>query len=74
MAKQKKPDILTLFGTNLKKRRAEKGLSQRDISNRTTIDNADISRMENAQINITLTTLNQLAEAMELNAFELLIP
>ncbi len=68
------PDILILFGTNLRRIRKDKGFSQRELSSRCNIDNADISRMENGAINITLTTLQQLADAMDIAVWELLIP
>jgi transcriptional regulator with XRE-family HTH domain len=67
------PDILNLFGTNLRRIRKEKGFSQRELSSRCNIDNADISRMENGDINITLKTLQQLADAMDISVLELLI-
>lgn len=68
------PDILILFGTNLRRIRKDKGFSQRELSSRCNIDNADISRMENGAINITMTTLQQLADAMDIAVWELLIP
>ncbi|MRG45593.1 helix-turn-helix domain-containing protein [Chitinophaga sp. SYP-B3965] len=68
------PDILILFGTNLRRIRKDKGFSQRELSSRCNIDNADISRMENGTINITLQTLQQLAEAMDIAVWELLVP
>lgn len=68
------PDILILFGTNLRRIRKDKGFSQRELSSRCNIDNADISRMENGDINITLKTLQQLADAMDISVLELLIP
>jgi len=68
------PDILSLFGTNLRRIRKDKGFSQRELSSRCNIDNADISRMENGDINITLKTLQQLADAMDISVWELLIP
>lgn len=68
------PDILILFGTNLRRIRKDKGFSQRELSSRCNIDNADISRMENGAINITLSTLQQLADAMDIGVWELLVP
>ena len=58
-------DILKLFGDNLRRIRTGKGLSQRDLSAMCTIDNADISRMENGEINVTLKTVAQLADALD---------
>lgn len=65
----KKPDnILLIFGNNLKRLRTEKGYSQRDLAANCNIDNADISRMENGLVNISLQTLEQLAEALDASA------
>ncbi|WP_126248858.1 helix-turn-helix domain-containing protein [Chitinophaga rhizosphaerae] len=66
------PDILRLFGTNLRRIRKERGFSQRELSARCNVDNADISRMENGEINVTLRTLSQLADALEVAVLELL--
>ncbi|WP_109698839.1 MULTISPECIES: helix-turn-helix domain-containing protein [Chitinophaga] len=66
------PDILRLFGTNLRRIRKERGFSQRELSARCNVDNADISRMENGEINVTLRTLSQLADALEVAILELL--
>lgn len=66
------PDILHLFGTNLRRIRKERGFSQRELSARCNVDNADISRMENGEINVTLRTLSQLADALEVAILELL--
>lgn len=66
------PDILRLFGTNLRRIRKERGFSQRDLSARCNVDNADISRMENGEINVTLRTLSQLADALDVAILELL--
>lgn len=57
--------ILITFGTNLKRIRQEKGYSQRGLAANCSIDSAEISRMENGLVNITLQTLEQLAEALE---------
>lgn len=65
-------DILIVFGENLRKIRTGKGLSQRDLSALCTIDNADISRMENGEINVTLKTVAQLAEALDIPLIKLL--
>ncbi|BAV04723.1 Helix-turn-helix [Filimonas lacunae] len=62
---QKAGQILLTFATNLKKLREKKGYSQRGLASHCNIDNADISRMENGLSNVTLLTLEQLAEALE---------
>jgi transcriptional regulator with XRE-family HTH domain len=64
--------ILKVFGQNVRRIRLEKGLSQRKLSALCEIDNADISRMENGEINVTLNTVVQLAEALEVPYMKLL--
>lgn len=64
--------ILKTFGANLRRIRNEKGLSQRDLYALCNIDNAEISRMENGDVNVTLNTLAQLAEALDVPAWMLL--
>ena len=67
-------EILKTFGANLRRFRNEKGLSQRDLYALCNIDNAEISRMENGEVNVTLNTLTQLAEALDISAWMLLKP
>ena len=67
-------NILKIFGENLRRIRTEKGLSQRDLSSLCNIDNADISRMENGLVNVSLTTVAQLADALEVPFLKLLKP
>jgi transcriptional regulator with XRE-family HTH domain len=64
--------ILKTFGANLRHFRNEKGLSQRDLYALCNIDNAEISRMENGEVNVTLNTLAQLAEALDVPPYMLL--
>lgn len=66
--------ILKAFGENLKRVRTQKGMSQRDLSALCNVDNADISRMENGEINVTLNTVAQLADALDVQFWELLKP
>ena len=53
------------FGENLRKLRKDKGLSLREMSYACSIDNSKIAKIEKGKINITLTTLLQLAVALE---------
>ena len=64
--------VLKKFGENLRKLRKDKGLSLREMSYACSIDNSKIAKIEKGQINITLTTLLQLAQALELPASALL--
>ena len=55
-----------------KLRYSAKGLSFRELSYACDIDNRKISKIEKGQINITFTTILQLARALEVNPSELL--
>jgi len=60
------------FGENLRKLRNDKGLSLREMSYACSIDNSKIAKIEKGKINITLTTLLQLAVALEIHPSTLL--
>lgn len=68
-----KVDILQIFAYNLLRIRTQKGYSQRNLAAESGVDNADISRMENAKKDTTLLTIRVLADALEVSDFELLI-
>lgn len=72
MGKEASQEFLKGFGENLKKIREAKGLSLRDLSALCTIDYGDISKMENGKINITILTVQELAEALEVKPRKLL--
>jgi transcriptional regulator with XRE-family HTH domain len=63
---------LKKFGENLRKLRKEKGLSLREMSYACSIDNSKIAKIEKGMVNITLTTLLQLAVALETHPTTLL--
>ena len=63
---------LKKFGENLRKLRQEKDFSLREMSYACSIDNSKIAKIEKGQINITLTTLLQLAVALEVHPSSLL--
>lgn len=60
------------FGENLRKLRKDKGLSLREMSYACSIDNSKIAKIEKGMINITLTTLLQLAVALDVHPSSLL--
>lgn len=70
--KKSRTNIIERFSKNLAQIRKEKEYSQRQLSQLCGIDNADISRMENGDINVTLNTVEQLAEALEVDPTELI--
>ncbi|RZL17271.1 MAG: XRE family transcriptional regulator [Pedobacter sp.] len=72
MTKNKNLDIQRKFGENLKKIRMQKGLSLRALAARCDIDDSNISKIENGYYNIRLSTLLQLAKALDILPNELL--
>lgn len=63
---------LLKIGANLKRMRAEKGLSQEDLARHIGADKAYISRIENGKINLTITSISKLAEVFKVSAGKLL--
>jgi transcriptional regulator with XRE-family HTH domain len=63
---------LKLLGANIKRLREAKKLSLREMSYACNIDNSKISKIENGQINITFTTILQIALALEIQPSEIL--
>jgi transcriptional regulator with XRE-family HTH domain len=68
---EKDKDIRKIFGENLRKFRGEKKLSQRALDALCGIDHAMISRMENGGVNVTLSTLRILADALGVPPYQL---
>ncbi|WP_121355731.1 helix-turn-helix domain-containing protein [Flavisolibacter nicotianae] len=63
---------LEKLGANIKRLREAKGFSLRQLSNSCHVDNSKIAKIEKGQINVTFTTLMQLANALEVHPSELL--
>jgi transcriptional regulator with XRE-family HTH domain len=63
---------LELFGNHLKALRKKKGLSTRQLAARCNVDFSKIGKLENNKANLTLTTLIELAEGLEMHPKELL--
>jgi transcriptional regulator with XRE-family HTH domain len=72
MIKPADKKALKKFGENLRKLRKQKGLSLRQMSYACSIDNSKIAKIEKGKVNITLTTLIQLAGALETHPSSLL--
>jgi transcriptional regulator with XRE-family HTH domain len=64
--------ILLKFGANLAKLRKTRNLSLRQLSALCKVDHADISRIENGKINVGVTTLVDLATALNIHPKKLL--
>jgi transcriptional regulator with XRE-family HTH domain len=72
MIKPADKKVLKKFGENLRKIRKQKKLSLRQMSYACSIDNSKIAKIEKGKINITYTTLLQLALALEIHPSSLL--
>jgi transcriptional regulator with XRE-family HTH domain len=64
--------VLKKFGENLHRLRKAKGLSLREMSYACNIDNSKIAKIEKGLVNITFTTLLELALALEIHPSSLL--
>lgn len=60
----RKKKISKDFGNNLKKIRKAKKISLRDLAAASELEHAQIARMEDGEVNPTLSTIVFLAEAM----------
>ncbi len=63
---------LKKLGIHLKALRKEKGLSIRELASRCDVDFGKISKVENNKANLTVTTLIELAEGLEVHPKDLL--
>lgn len=68
----RKKKILKDFGNRLKKIRKEKKLSLRGLAAASGLEHAQISRMEKGEVNLTLTSIAVLAEALGVQPADLL--
>lgn len=70
--KEKHKEHYQVIGNNLRRIRLEKGLSQQDLANRCDVERAKISRIENAAEDFMLSTLLELATALDVHLTELI--
>jgi len=57
-------DICSTIGTNIRKLRNGKGLSQEELAFKAGIDRSYLSEIENGHKNISVTVLDQIASAL----------
>lgn len=65
-------DIRQLFGRNLRRLRAEAGLTQAALAERMGVDRAHVSSMERGLQNVTLLTMWEAAQAIGVSPASLL--
>jgi|JI7StandDraft_1071085.scaffolds.fasta_scaffold72099_3 transcriptional regulator with XRE-family HTH domain len=58
---------LVAFGEKVRALRKEKGLSQEALSNLAGIDRSYMGQIERGEINLTLTKIYQIADALEIS-------
>lgn len=70
--KEKDKKRLKKIGAQVIKLRKQQGLSLRELASRCDVDYGKISKIENNKVNLTVTTLIELAEGLDLHPKELL--
>jgi len=65
-------NISSKLGQNMKRIRTKKNMSQGDIARALEVDRGYISNIENGKKNLTLATIQKLANALGVSADELL--
>ena len=66
-------DIIKVFGTNLRKYRIEKGLSQEKFADLCGLHRTYISDIECFQRNVSLQNVQKIADALEIESYKLFI-
>jgi transcriptional regulator with XRE-family HTH domain len=72
MTKIRDIELLKSFGQNLKKIRENKNLSQEELAYRSDIPINQVGRIERGQVNTTISTLNSIAKALDIQLKDLL--
>ncbi|MGB8194390.1 MAG: helix-turn-helix transcriptional regulator [Chitinophagaceae bacterium] len=70
--KEKSPDILEKFASNVARIRESKGLSLREVAAGCSLDHANISRIEMGKVDLRLTTLVEVAKGLGVHPRKLL--
>lgn len=66
-------DIIKVFGRNVKRYRLQRGLSQEKFAELCNLHRTYISDIECFQRNVSLENIQKIANALEIDAFKLLI-
>ncbi|MFM7023072.1 MAG: helix-turn-helix domain-containing protein [Flavobacteriales bacterium] len=65
------PKYLKAFGRNLQKLRLERNMSQRELSYRIDVSFTQIGRIERGEINAGISTLYEIAQALQVEMKDL---
>lgn len=66
-------DVVKIFGTNLKKYRIEKGVSQEKFAEMCGLHRTYISDIERFKRNVSLENVQRIADALEIEPYKLFI-
>ena len=66
-------NLLRIFGTNVRRLREEKGLSQEALADKSDLHRTYISDIERFQRNISLDNIQKIAKALNVEPYELLM-
>lgn len=66
-------DIVKVFGTNLKKFRSEKGLSQEELAEKSGLHRTYISAIECFRRSIALENVQRIADALDIDTYKLFL-
>lgn len=66
-------DIVKVFGTNLKKFRCEKGLSQEELAEKSGLHRTYISAIECFRRSIALENVQRIADALDIETYKLFL-
>lgn len=64
-------DLCSAIGTNIRKLRAAKGLSQEELAFRAEVDRSYLSEIENGYKNLSVNMLDQIAAALDVQIGEM---
>ena len=65
IVREEKPAAFIMVGDAVAAARARKGISQKELSELTGIDQSDLSRIERGMANPSVNTLNRIAQALD---------
>jgi transcriptional regulator with XRE-family HTH domain len=65
--------FLKRFGDNLRKLREQQGLSQEELYFRANLSKNQVGNIERGEVNTTISTANALAQALEIEIWQLFI-
>lgn len=72
MNNSRNTDLLKKFGSNLKKLRESKGLSQEELCFKSGLSKNQIGNIERGEVNTTLSSLYAISIALDMNLQEIL--